>query len=308
MKILVSGSHGMVGSVLVPSLSAAGHQVLRLIRPSSSASRSSEPTVSWDPASGQIDRAGLEGLDAVVHLAGDNIATGRWTAAKKAAIRQSRVASTHLLAESLAGVRQPPSVLLCASAIGYYGSRGDELLREDSRPGAGFLAETGQAWEAAAQPAADRGIRVASLRFGMILSAAGGALAKMLPPFRLGVGGVIGDGRQYWSWIGFGDVVGVIEHVLTTERLNGPVNAVAPRAVTNREFTHTLGRVLHRPTIFPVPAFAARLAFGEMADELLLASTRVEPTKLVATHYAYRDPELDGALRRYVTPTPASGR
>jgi len=295
MKILVSGSTGLVGSALVPFLLTGGHQVARLVR--------SQPTaggeVPWDPAAGRLEATNLEGLDAVVHLAGERI-TGRWTAAKKARIRSSRVQGTRLLAETLA---RPPKTLVCASAIGYYGHRGDELLREESPPGAGFLAEVCREWEAAARPAAEKGIRVVQLRIGVVLSAAGGALALMLTPFKLGLGGRVGTGQQYMSWIALDDLAGIIQHALANESLRGPVNAVAPRAITNREFTKTLGRVLGRPTIFPMPAFAARLAFGQMADELLLASARVEPTRLIASGYKFRTPELEAALRHLLGKT-----
>ena len=294
MKILVSGSTGLVGSALVPFLSTGGHEVIRLVR---GRPQPGEAAVPWDPQAGTIEAAGLEGLDAVVHLAGENVA-GRWTAAKKARIRSSRVAGTRLLAEALAGLKRPPRTLVCASAIGYYGDRGDEVLREETPSGAGFLAEVCREWEAAARPAAEKGLRVVHLRIGVVLSPAGGALARMLTPFKLGLGGRIGAGSQFMSWIAIDDLTGAVHHALTTESLRGPVNAVAPRPVTNREFTKTLGRVLGRPTLFPMPAFAARLAFGEMADELLLASARVEPAKLVTSGYRFRAPELEGALRR----------
>lgn len=299
MKIAVSGSSGLVGSALVSFLSAGGHRVSRLVR---SKPQPGSADVHWDPAAGSVDAAGLEGLDAVVHLAGENIA-GRWTPEKKARIRDSRVKGTRLLTETLARLKQAPKVLVSASAIGYYGHRGDEALREDSPSGSGFLAEVCREWEAAAQPAAQKGIRVVSLRIGVVLSPAGGALARMLPPFRLGLGGKIGSGRQYMSWIGIDDLAGVIHHAVTNESLRGAVNAVAPRPVTNQEFTKTLGRVLGRPTIFPMPAFAARLAFGEMADELLLASTRVEPARLAVSGYIFRNPDLEGALRHLLGKT-----
>lgn len=294
MNVLVTGSTGLVGSALIPLLSSGGHRAIRLVR---SQPRPGEDAVRWDPAAGTVETAGLEGLNAVVHLAGENIAAGRWTAEKKARIRDSRVKGTRLLCESLARLSQAPKVIVCASAIGYYGDRGEEILREESAPGTGFLAEVCREWEAAAEPAVKRGMRVAHLRFGVVLSPAGGALAKMLFPFRMGLGGVLGSGGQYMSWIAVDDAVGSIHHALVTETLKGPVNAVTPHPVTNREFTRTLGRVLGRPTLFPMPAFAARLAFGEMADELLLASTRVEPTRLLATRHAFRYPDLEAALR-----------
>src|SRR3989338_4623676 len=299
MKVLVTGSTGLVGSALVPFLASGGHEVVRLVR---GRLKPGVVEVPWDPQAGTIEAAKLEGLDAVVHLAGERI-TGRWTAAKKARIRSSRVQGTRLLAETLARLGRPPPTLVCASAIGYYGHRGDELLREESPPGAGFLAEVCREWEAAARPAAEKGIRVVQLRIGVVLSAAGGALALMLTPFKLGLGGRVGTGQQYMSWIALDDLAGIIQHALANESLRGPVNAVAPRAITNREFTKTLGRVLGRPTIFPMPAFAARLAFGQMADELLLASARVEPTRLIASGYKFRTPELEAALRHLLGKT-----
>ena len=294
MKILVSGTTGLIGTALVPFLTTGGHSVVRLIR---SQPRPGQAAVHWDTAAGSIDSSAFEGLDAVVHLAGENIAARRWTPAQKARIRDSRVQGTRLLAQSLARLQQPPKVMVCASAIGFYGDRGTEVLTEESAPGSGFLTDTCLAWEAAAQPASGKGVRVVNLRLGVVLSPGGGALAKMLFPFRLGVGGKIGSGRQYMSWIGIDDVVGVIHYALTTDELRGPINAVAPNPVTNREFTKTMGRVLSRPTIFPMPAFAARMAFGEMADELLLASTRVKPARLQNSSYYFRHPQLEGALR-----------
>ncbi len=294
MKIMVTGSSGLIGSALVPLLTTGGHQVTRLVR---TQPKSGVEEIQWDPSTGRIDPVGLEGADAVVHLAGENIASGRWTPEQKAKIRDSRVEGTHALCEALSQLTHPPKTLLCASAIGYYGDRGGELLQETSPPGTGFLAEVCRAWEAATAPAKEKGMRVVHLRFGMVLSTTGGALAKMLLPFKLGVGGIVGNGRQYWSWITLDDTIGAIHHALMTDTLHGPVNVVAPHPVTNYEFTKTLGRVLNRPTLFPVPAFAARLAFGEMADALLLASTRVAPTQLSATGYVFRYPELEGALR-----------
>lgn len=291
MKILVTGASGTVGSALVPFLTSEGHSVTRLVR-----TQPKPGEVRWDPAAGQIDKAGLEGHDAVVHLAGESIA-GRWTATRKRNIRDSRVQGTRLLSETLASLTQPPRVLVCASALGYYGDRGEEVLREDSGAGSGFLAEVCQEWEAAAEPARQKEIRVVHLRMGIILSPTGGALTQMLLPFKLGLGGKIGSGEQYWSWVSVEDVAGAIHHALVTDALRGPANTVAPNPVTNLEFTKTLGRVLRRPTIFPMPAFAARLALGEMADELLLSSARLEPAQLVASGYKFRHPQLEGALR-----------
>jgi uncharacterized protein len=293
MNILVTGASGMVGTALVSSLTSSNHEVTRLVRRQPNPG---EKAARWDPMAGTLEVSALEGVDAVVHLAGENIAE-RWTAAKKARIRDSRVKGTQLLCETLARLSSPPKVLVSVSAIGYYGDRGEETLTEDSPPGRGFLPEVCRAWEAATEPARQHGIRVARLRLGVVLSATGGALAKMLPPFRLGLGGVLGSGRQYMSWIALDDVVGTIQHALVTDALQGPTNAAAPRAVTNQEFTKTLGKVLGRPTAIPLPAFAARLMFGEMADELLLASARVQPTKLLASGYPFRYPELEDALR-----------
>ena len=290
MRILVTGSSGLVGSALLPFLAAGGHEVHRLVR-----HEPREGEIRWDPAVGRIDAKGLEGFDAVVHLAGESIA-GRWTAAKKAAIRESRLKGTRLLAQALAGLARPPKVLIAASAIGIYGDRGDEVLTEDSPEGTGFLAELCHAWEDASSPAQARGIRVVNLRFGVILSPAGGALARMLLPFRLGLGGVVGAGGQWMSWVALDDVLGAVLHALRTEPLLGPVNVASPNPVTNRDFTRALGRVLHRPTVFPLPAFAARLAFGEMADALLLSSARVLPKRLEGSGFRFARPELEGAL------------
>jgi uncharacterized protein len=293
MNILVTGASGLIGSALVPFLTAGGHRVTRLVR---SHPRPGEMAVRWDPAAGALETTALEGSDAVVHLAGENIAE-RWSAEKKTRIRDSRVRGTRLLSEALVQLATPPKVLVSASAIGYYGNRGEEILTEESAPGSGFLAEVCRAWEAATEGALQKGMRVVHLRFGLVLSPAGGALGKMLPAFRMGVGGMLGSGRQYVSWIALDDAVGALHHALMTETLRGPANAVAPNAVMNQEFTKTLGRVLGRPTMIPLPAFAARLMFGEMADELLLASTRVRPAKLQTTGYDYRYPELEAALR-----------
>jgi uncharacterized protein (TIGR01777 family) len=240
-------------------------------------------------------------VDGIVHLAGEPI-VGRWTRAKKSRILQSRIAGTTLLCKALASLPRPPRVLISASAIGYYGDRGTEVLREESAPGSGFLSDVCQAWEAATQPAVDCGMRVVRLRLGIVLSVKGGALAKMLPVFRLGLGGVVGWGRQYWSWIAIADVVEAILHIFTTETLAGPVNLVAPQPVTNAEFTRALAKVLKRPALCPVPAVGLRLLFGEMADALLLSSARVVPRRLETSRYPFRFPDLDGALRHLLNP------
>ncbi len=293
MDVLVSGSSGLIGSALISALGNDGHQVRRLTR---SGGSSPEGGVRWDPSSGMIDAAGLEGVDAVVHLAGENI-VGRWTAAKKARIRDSRVEGTYLLSGALAKLSTPPKVMVCASATGYYGDRGNELLTEESAPGHNFLAGVCQEWEAAADPAREAGVRVVYMRFGIVLSTEGGALATTLPIFKLGGGGRIGSGRQYQSWIALDDVVGAVLHALSTDSLSGSVNVSVPDPPTNIEYTKTLGRVLGRPTVFPLPAPVARLVLGEVADELLLASQRIEPARLKESGYSYRYPQLEGAFR-----------
>jgi len=290
--VLVSGASGMVGQALLPALTAAGKQVQTLSR-----GATSRGVIGWDPATGTIDVDKLEGFGSVVHLAGESIATGRWTADKKRRILESRTVGTRLLCETLSRLKSPPRTLVCASAIGYYGDRGDALLSEEHAPGHGFLPDVCVAWEAATRPAVERGIRVVQLRIGIVLSPLGGALQKMLLPFKLGLGGRVGHGGQYWSWVSLPDLVGIIGHALNCDQLHGPVNAVSPEPVTNREFTRVLGSVLRRPTVFPLPAFVARIVLGEMADALLLASTRVAPLRLRATGYQFRHPELQGALR-----------
>jgi len=300
MKIAIGGSTGMVGTELVSFLTTGGHDVVRLVREKTSAEKASDETtgtVAWSPAEGTMDAAGLEGCDAVVHLGGYNIAERRWSDRVKRLIRDSRVDSTSLLARTLAGLKNPPKVFVCASAIGYYGDRGDDLMTEDSPPGPSFLSQTCVEWEDATRPARDAGIRVVNLRIGVVLSPKGGALKKMLTPFKLGGGGVVGNGRQWMSWIALDDLPRIIQHCLQEDSLSGPVNAVAPGAVDNRSFTKTLGHVLRRPTVFPLPAFVVRTLFGEMGNELLLGSTNVEPTRLEASGYDFAFPELEPALR-----------
>lgn len=293
-QIAVSGASGLIGKSLCAALEANGGRVLRLVRHKDLNSMSE---LFWDPAEGFLTPERLNGCSAVVHLAGESIAGGRWTDQKKQRIRRSRVDGTATLARTLAGLDVKPEVLVCASAIGFYGDRGDEPLSEESESGSGFLADVCREWEAAADPAREAGIRVVSLRTAMVLSSRGGALQKMLTPFRLGAGGVIGSGKQFWSWIHLDDVVGLIRHAITNPAVTGPLNLSAPEPVTNAEFTKTLGRVLHRPTVMPMPAFMARAAFGEMANELMLASARVLPKKAEQTGYQFRFPELEPALQ-----------
>ena len=300
MKILVTGSSGFIGSALLPFLSSRGHDVRGMVR--SSATPGSDD-IEWDPIRRSINSKALDGFVAVVHLAGENISGGRWTARRKRRIRESRTIGTRFLVDTLAGLPKPPKVLVCASAIGYYGNRGAKLLREDSPAGHGFLPDVCQAWEAAANAASARGIRVVNLRVGIVLSATGGALAKMLPLFKAGLGGVVGDGGQFWSWIALDDLLMAILHAAEKETLVGPVNAVSPSPVTNRDFTRTLARILSRPAIAGLPAFAARLMMGEMADELLLASARVEPAKLQDSGFKFQFPELEPALQHALAPS-----
>lgn len=292
MQIAISGASGLIGGALTASLTAGGHRVRRLVR---GAARGDD--IAWDPATGAIEAAKLEGIDGVVHLAGEGIADGRWNEDRKRRIRESRVRGTDLVARTLASLSRRPSVLVCASAVGFYGPRGDEELDETAAPGTSFLSDVCRAWEEAADPARAAGIRVVHPRFGVVLSAKGGALAKMLTPFKLGAGGRLGSGRQWMSWISIDDVAGAIGHALANAQVAGAVNTVAPRPVTNAEFTKTLGRVLGRPAVFPMPAFAARLAFGEMADELLLSGQRVVPRRLIESGYRFRHEDLETALR-----------
>ena len=289
-RILVSGASGPIGTALLPPLKTRGYEITRLVR----GAAAGEDQILWDPAK-PIAPEAVSGFDAVIHLAGESI-VGRWTDDKKMKIRNSRVAGTTALAQALAQAKNKPQVFVCSSAIGYYGDRGDEVLTEESAPGNGFLPEVCREWEAATNPAAVAGIRTVQMRTGIVLSPTGGALGKMLTPFKMGVGGKIGSGRQWMSWIDVQDMVGAIHHIRKSDLLPGPVNMVAPRQVTNVEFTQTLASVLSRPAIFPVPAFVVKLAFGEMGETVLLGSQRVEPTQLVGSGYPFRFSDLRASL------------
>jgi uncharacterized protein (TIGR01777 family) len=292
MDVVVSGSHGFIGSALLPALAAAGHRVRRLVR-----GNAGESEVAWDPDAGTIDTARLEGVEGVVHLAGVGIGDKRWTPEQKERIRGSRVQGTSLLAKALAGLTTPPRVLVSGSAVGYYGDRGDELLTEESSPGDGFLADVVRAWEDATRPAADAGIRVVNLRSGVVQSPNGGALRKQLPIFKLGVGGPLGNGRQWVSWITLEDEVAAIVHLLGDDSLAGPVNATAPEPVTSAGMARAIGRALHRPAFLPVPKAALSLVVGrQMADEMVTASQRVVPTRLLAAGFAFRHPAMEPAM------------
>jgi uncharacterized protein (TIGR01777 family) len=297
-RIAVTGATGLVGRRLVPFLQSGGHTVLSIVR-----TPTGKPNeIVWNPETGAIDAKALEGCDAVIHLAGETIAGGRWTTRRKERIRSSRTKGTSLLARTLAGLEQKPDVFVSTSAVGFYGNRGDELLTEESSSGAGFLAEVCRAWEQAADPARDAGIRVVHPRFGVVLASEGGMLKQLSLPFKLGLGGRIGSGKQYVAWIAIDDLIGILLESVMNPELKGPVNVVAPGVVTNNEFTKALGRAYNRPTIFPIPAFAIRAAFGEMADELLLVSQRAVPARLNETGFTYNYPTIDSALRHEVTP------
>lgn len=294
MRVLVSGSHGLIGTELVRRLEQEGHRVVRLVRQAGAAGGG----VVWDPQAGSIDAAALEGFDAVVHLAGEGIGERRWTPEQKLRILESRTAGTSLLVGALAAVREKPGVLVSASAVGFYGSRGDEVLDERSASGEGYLARVCREWEAAATPAGDAGIRTVLLRSGVVLSPAGGALRRMLLPFRLGLGGRQASGRQWMAWVSLADEVGAILHALAIESLVGPVNSVAPNPVTNAEFAHTLASVLHRPSILPTPLLALKLRYGtELVEEMLIAGQRVVPERLTESGYEFVHPTLESALR-----------
>ncbi|MCH8838441.1 MAG: TIGR01777 family protein [Candidatus Marinimicrobia bacterium] len=291
MRIVVTGASGFIGQALVPRLRQENHQVLRLVR----RPPTEKDEVYWDAATAHWDADQLDGIDGVVHLAGENLASGRWNSQRMARIRESRTDPTFFLSRSLAALPQLPKVLISASAVGYYGHRGAESLTEASAPGQGFLAELCQVWEDSTAPARVAGIRVVVARFGIVLGP-GGALAKMLLPFKLGLGGRIGPGNQYMSWVSREDAVRAILHLLRDDSLEGPVNVVAPGAVTNREFTKALGAALSRPTILPLPAALARMAFGPMADEMLLSSTRVQPVRLQEAGFEFRHPDIETAM------------
>jgi uncharacterized protein len=294
MKVLIAGASGLVGSALIPSLEREGAQVTRLVRSSAGAGE-----IEWHPNNDQIDGAALEGFDALINLAGENIA-GRWTDEVKRKIRDSRVNGTHLLSEAIAKLKQKPKAFLCASATGIYGDRGDEPLDEQSDSGGGFLAGVCREWEKSTEPALAAGVRTVCLRFGPILAREGGMLAKLLTPFKMGMGGRVGPGTQYISWVAIDDVVNAVKLALKDESIRGPLNIVSPNPVTNEVFTKTLGHVLSRPTALAMPAFAVRLAFGEMADEMLLTSQRVIPKRLNDAGFEFEFPELEAAFRRYL--------
>jgi hypothetical protein len=297
MKILITGASGLIGSKLIPLLSDKGHSVTRLTR---SRTQTSPDTAYWDPERGEIESGKLEGQDAVVHLAGESI-EGRWTLEKKRRIEESRVRGTRLLAETLSGLDSKPRVVASASGMGYYGDRGDEVLTEESGPGGGFLARLSIKWEGALRPAADAGIRLVNMRLGIVLAPDGGALSRMLPVFRLGLGGGMGSGRQYWSWIAIDDAISAIYHSLVSDGLRGPVNFTAPGPVPNSEFAEVLGDALARPAIFRVPAFALRLLLGDMADEALLASARAVPSRLLGSGFQFRYPDIKSALEHLLS-------
>jgi uncharacterized protein (TIGR01777 family) len=299
MRILISGSTGFLGTALVETLEGQGHAIARLVRPETTKKKPAggrSQTVAWDPVAGKFDAPAAEGADALIHLAGASIAGGRWNAAHKELLWTSRVSATSHLIGELGKLQRPPRVIVAASAIGYYGNRGDETLTEASAPGNNFLAGLCREWEAETARGAEFGARVVNLRFGIILAAHGGALPQMALPFKLGAGGRLGDGRQWMSWLTLPEVISIVQFVLAQPRLAGPLNAVTPHPVRNEEFTRVLAKTLHRPALFPAPAFALRLALGEMADALLLISQKVMPSKLADSGYAFLQPNLANAL------------
>ena len=295
MRVLISGASGLIGTALTSRLETAEMEVKQLTR--QNVDEEDEKRINWHPESGTLDAEQIEGFRVVVHLAGENVADESWTEEKKRRIMDSRVTSATLLCRVLAHLKEKPRMLICASAVGYYGNRGDEELTETSEPGTGFLSEVCQAWEQAVQPAVEAGIKVANLRIGMELTSHGGALQRVLPPFRLGLGGPVGGGRQWISWIAMDDLVGIILHCINNRRMTGAINAVAPNPVQNREFVQALGKVMGKPAITPVPAFAVKLALGEMGRELVLASTRVKPERLEQSGFEWQYPNIEDALR-----------
>jgi len=297
MKVVITGASGLVGSALVASLEADGHDVIRVVRRVPSGAHERQ----WNPL-GEPDPSLVEGADAVVHLAAETI-SGWWTQRKKERILDSRVQGTKMIAESIARAQNKPKVFLSASGVGYYGHRKDELLTEESSVGQGFLADLAKQWEAATKPASQAGVRVVLLRISVVLSKRGGALPQMLPPFKMGMGGKVGNGKQYWPWITLEDVVGAIRFAMTSESLNGPVNLCSPQQTTNKEFTKAIGRVLRKPTIFPLPSVAVTLLLGEMGQEALLTSERVEPAKLKQAGFQFKHPEIEEAMRAVLSET-----
>ncbi|MBP7146402.1 MAG: TIGR01777 family oxidoreductase [Acidobacteria bacterium] len=299
--VAITGASGLLGGRLAADLLAAGARVLPVVR---RAARPGSPEIAWDPRSGTIDEAALADAGAVVHLAGENIGAGRWTARRKEAIRSSRVEATSALAGALARLARPPRVFVCASATGFYGDRGDEILDESSRAGEGFLADVCRGWEAACEPARAAGIRVVHARLGVVLARGGGMLARLVPLYRLGLGGPVGSGRQWMSWVAIGDAIAAFRRAIADEAISGPVNVVAPGPVTNGEFARGLGRAVRRPAFVPLPGFAVRLALGEMGQELLLASSRVVPAALQAHGFRFRHATLESALEAEVSGVP----
>ena len=295
MKIAIAGASGLIGSALIPILQSDGNQITRLVRSSPKAGE-----IEWHPNQDEVSSRSLEGFDVIINLAGENIAGGRWTDELKRKIRDSRVNGTHLLSEAIAKMSSKPKVFICASATGIYGDRDDEVLDEQSESGGGFLAGVCREWEMATQPASKAGVRVVNLRFGPILAREGGMLSKLLTPFKMGMGGKVGSGKQYISWVALDDAVNAIKLAVDKETVHGPLNVVSPNPVTNEEFTKTLGHVLNRPTALAMPAFAVRLAFGEMADEMLLASQKVIPKKLTSAGFQFQHPQLEAAMKKYV--------
>ena len=295
MKIAIAGASGLVGSALIPILQSDGNQITRLVRSSPKAGE-----IEWHPNQDEVSARSLDGFNIIINLAGENIAGGRWTDEQKRKIRDSRVNGTHLLSEAIAKMNSKPGAFICASATGIYGDRDDEILDEQSESGGGFLAGVCREWEMATEPASKAGVRVVNLRFGPILAKEGGMLAKLLTPFKMGMGGKVGSGKQYISWIALEDAVNAIKLAIDDQKIHGPLNVVSPNPVTNEVFTKTLGHVLNRPTALAMPAFAARLAFGEMADEMLLASQKVMPKRLTSAGFQFQYPQLESAMRKYV--------